>query len=85
MYGGRNVNVRMKCKDELAGVIIDRFGKETMLFPGEDGYFSVDVDIAVSPQFFGWLTGMGKEIRIASPESVREEYKTWLEEILTKN
>lgn len=72
MYGGRNVNVRMKCKDELAGVIIDRFGKETMLFPGEDGYFSVDVDIAVSPQFFGWLTGVGEGIQIVEPEDVKE-------------
>lgn len=82
MYGGQNVNVRMKCRDDLAGVIIDRFGKETMLFPAEEGCFSVDVNIAVSPQFFGWLTGVGEGIQITEPEDVQERYKAYLTGIL---
>lgn len=82
MYGGPNVNVQLRCRDDMAGVIIDRFGKETMLFPGTDGYFTVDVDVAVSPQFFGWITGVGDGIQIAGPEEIQTQYKDYLTAIL---
>lgn len=82
MYGGPTVNVQMKCREDLAGVIIDRFGKETTFFPAEEGSFTVNVDIAVSRQFFGWITGVGDGIRIADPEDVQKEYREYLRGIL---
>ena len=38
--------------------------------------------VTVSPQFFGWLAGIGKGIRISWPEDVREEYKQYLQGIV---
>jgi hypothetical protein len=37
---------------------------------------------SVSPQFFGWLAGLGKGIRISWPEDVCEEYKAYLQGII---
>lgn len=85
MFGGREEIVTLEFPERLIGLLIDRFGKEISIRKGENDCFLGRVRLKVSGQFFGWLTGIGKEIRIASPESVREEYKTWLEEILTKN
>ena len=85
MFGGREEIVTLEFPERLIGLLIDRFGKEISIRKGENDCFLGRVRLKVSSQFFGWLTGIGKEIRIASPESVREEYKTWLEEILTKN
>lgn len=45
-------------------------------------YFFADVDTSDSPQFFGWLTGVGEGIQITEPEDVQERYKAYLTGIL---
>ena len=48
----------------------------------DEGHFHTGVMVTVSPQFFGWLAGIGKGIRISWPEDVREEYKQYLHGII---
>lgn len=84
MYGGHDAEVTLRCRNELVGVILDRFGKDTMLIPEGDTHFRVHVLVAVSCQFFGWITGIGKEMQIVGPDFVKEEYKKYLLEILEK-
>ena len=48
----------------------------------DEEHFHVGVMVTVSPQFFGWLAGIGKGIRISWPEDVREEYKQYLHGII---
>lgn len=82
MYGGREETVTLICRNELAGVIIDRFGSDTMLLPVDGAHFKVSVPVAVSPQFFGWAAGVGKGMRIAAPEEVKSQYAEYLRELL---
>ena len=82
MYGGRDERVTLLCKNELAGVMIDRFGKNVMIIPGEDGYFKLSALMTVSEQFFGWVTGLGAGVKILSPDHVGLEYKAYLKKIL---
>ena len=82
MYGGQDVKVTLRCDNSLAGVVIDRFGKDTMMIPQKDGHFHAHVLVSVSPQFFGWVTGIGAQMEILSPESVREEYRQYLKTIM---
>ena len=84
MFGGPDANVVLRCKNGLAGVIIDRFGREISLVPEDGEHFHVHVTVAVSPQFFGWVTGIGPGIEIASPADVREAYGAYLADILSK-
>ena len=84
MFGGPDANVVLRCKNGLAGVIIDRFGREISLVPEDGEHFHVHVTVAVSPQFFGWVTGIGPGIEIASPLDVREAYGAYLADILSK-
>ncbi len=81
MYGGHDERVTLLCKNELAGVMIDRFGKNVMMIPGEDGMFKISALMTVSNQFFGWVTGLGTSVKILGPENVKEEYKTYLKNI----
>ena len=48
MFSGTPENVRLECRDTLAGAVIDRFGADTMLIPSREGYFTVTVPVAVS-------------------------------------
>lgn len=82
MFGGREEQVTLECRDYLAGVIIDRFGSDVMMIPRKGNWFRISVPVAVSSQFFGWLAGLGKGIRIFRPDHVKKEYFSWLREIL---
>lgn len=84
MFGGPDANVVLRCRNHLAGVIIDRFGREVSLVPEDGDHFHVHVTVAVSPQFWGWVTGIGPGIEIVSPAEVREAYSEYLRTILAK-
>ena len=81
MYGGREVQVTLRCVNELAGVVIDRFGTGVMLIPDKEGCFTLSVPVALSHQFFGWVTGIGPGMEITAPGDVRAEYRDYLREI----
>ncbi|MDO4475550.1 MAG: WYL domain-containing protein [Lachnospiraceae bacterium] len=81
MFHGDDVKVTLRCENALAGVILDRFGTDPMLIPNGAGHFKVAVTVSVSPQFFGWVTGLGPGVEIMGPESVRKEYRDYLEGI----
>ena len=82
MFGGKDEKVTLVCRNELAGVILDRFGTDIMMIPSGPDCFRTPVTVSVSSQFFGWLTGIGSGIRIESPAKVKEEYKRYLQGIL---
>ena len=82
MYGGKDRKLTLEGENYLAGVVIDRFGTDVMMYPYDKDKFRASVEVTISPQFFGWLAGLGKGIRISWPEDVREEYKTYLRGIV---
>lgn len=81
MYGGKEYRVSMRFSNYLVGVALDRFGKDVMLIPDGDEHFTLTVDIEVSPQFYGWLCGLGKGVRITSPAAVVEEMSEYVKGI----
>ncbi len=82
MYGGHDEEVILQCHNEIVGVVLDRFGRETTIVPVDNGQFRARVPVAVSRQFFGWVTGIGNQMRIVGPEHVRKEYQEYLREIM---
>ena len=79
MLGGKEQNVRLLVDNELAGVIIDRFGKDVMMIPSGEDHFTVNVDVRVSRQFLGWVFSLGEQVEILSPEEVRSAMKEELQ------
>ena len=82
MYGGIDAEVTLECKNELAGVVIDRFGHDVWLIPQGEDYFKIKVLVSVSPQFFGWITGIGPGMKIIGPKDVKNQYKEYLLNVL---
>lgn len=74
MFGGEQMQVKMRFENPLAGVVLDRFGHDVMLIPDGDSHFTLTMDIAVSPVFFGWLAGFGGAAKIIFPQSAVEAY-----------
>lgn len=82
MFAGEEETVTLICDKNLTGVVIDRFGNDVSMRAFDDNHILVRVNVAVSRQFFGWLTGLGSSVRIQSPEKTVIEYKEYLKEIL---
>lgn len=84
MFGGQEETVGLEFSNELIGVIIDRFGKEITIRRRDENTFSIRVKVAISGQFFGWLTGLGSGARIISPTNVCKEYQEYLQKIMLR-
>lgn len=82
MYSGDRVSVKLRFRRELANVVIDRFGKDTMLFPDGKEHFVFTVEVAVSPLFLSWVMGFGDKAQILYPQSVVEECKKMARQVL---
>ena len=82
MFGGKAKRVKLVCNESIAGVIIDRFGDKINPRPYDKEHFYVITEVVPSGQFYGWLAGLGTEIRIESPVDIKEEYYRYLRNIL---
>ena len=84
MYGGKERKVSLVCDNSMIGVMIDRFSQEITVVREDEEHFRINVDIFISPQFFGWITGLGTGVRIDGPLDVKKDYKVFLENVLSK-
>ncbi len=82
MYHGESRSVRLLFRNDMAGVAIDRFGKDLTFAPYDEEHFTLNVEVMVSPQFFGWIFGLNGGAEILAPADVREEMKKYLADTL---
>lgn len=75
MFSGTEQTVRLKVANHLVGAILDRFGKNISIIPDGETHFTVSVEVAISPQFFGWISGFGQDAVITGPEDVVEQMR----------
>jgi len=81
MYGDEPTPVTMVFQNRMVGVVMDRFGRDVLIMKEDDWHFRITVPVAVSDQFFGWVFGLGKMVRIVGPEDVKEKMKKALADI----
>ena len=82
MFSGDLERVTLNCTIRLLETMIDRFGLENVTYiPVSKSHFNVRISVYISDQFFGWVSGFGKQIQITSPLSVRTQYAEYLQKI----
>lgn len=84
MFSGEEKRVTLTCHNSMAGVIIDRFGKDTPFAKKDKDHFTASVWVALSPQFFGWVFSLGRGVVISSPANVIKQYKEEIESTLAQ-
>ena len=75
MYSGEATNVKLRFHRSLINVVVDRFGRDTMLIPDGEDHFVFTVNVAVSPMFLSWVIGFGAKAKILHPQPVIDECK----------
>ena len=84
MYSGDATQVKMRFHRDLINVVIDRFGKDTMLIPDGPEHFTFTVNVAVSPMFLSWVIGFGAKAKILHPASVVQQCKDLCQEVMNQ-
>lgn len=83
IYDGEMENVTLVFDESLMSVMVDKFGKDVPVITRGDSTAELTVSIKASIWFYSWLVGLGKEVRIGSPQKVREEYLRYLQDIIS--
>ena len=82
MYRGESVTVTLEVAPRLLNAVIDRFGQEAHIRPGESGRAVVSAPVELSPTFLSWVICFGGEMRILAPPSAREAARALCQEAL---
>ena len=79
MFGGEEERVTLLCKNEMANVIIDQFGRDVTLRKVDDEHFKVNVDVVVSNQFLSWVIALEGNVIIDGPAKVKKSMQKLLD------
>lgn len=78
MFGGKEEVVTLEFDKAFVGVIMDRFGTEVDVRKIDDNKASARVKVAVSNQFYGWISSIGNDVKITAPAAIVQDYKDFL-------
>lgn len=82
MYQGEREHVKIRALNMLLDTFVDRFGTRDVIYAKDDDkHFTAIVNVAVSKQFYGWLCGLGNQVKIISPSPVVEDFKKYLDKM----
>lgn len=83
MFSGQVETVKLQLENHLIGVVVDRYGQDVFLSPGEDAdHFFATIEVALSAQFYSWVFSFGSEAVILEPAWVAQTMKEKLQEAL---
>ena len=75
MFRGEETAVTLRCRSQMAGVVLDRFGRDVILVPDGGDHFTVTLPVVLSPQFFGWLFGLEDNVVLTAPDWAAGAYR----------
>ncbi len=82
MFSGEVRDVRIRFKNSLSGVAVDRFGLGPTFVPYDDDSFTLTARVAVSGQFLAWIAALDGGAEIMSPTDVRRQMEDFLSKSL---
>ena len=70
--------MKLLCRETIEKEVQEYFGSYGTYKNKESGYISVTAPQIAGPQFFGWLTAMGRDITIVKPKKTAAAYRDYL-------
>lgn len=80
-YGGKKIKLTLQVADYMVDDVIDYFGTE-LHFKNDGDKYQVTVNVMNGEGLYYWLLQYGRNIKIISPDSVREKFLEKVREIL---
>lgn len=73
MFAGEEQYVKLEFVNHMAGIAIDRFGRDIALIKKDEEHFVVNVKVAVSRQFLAWVISLGDGVKVLGPDRVARQ------------
>ncbi|MBO4697542.1 MAG: HAD-IA family hydrolase [Lachnospiraceae bacterium] len=84
MFSGEKRVVVAECGHANLGPFIDRFGEDISIRKEGDRY-RLRFHVAVTDVFFGWIAGLGEDVRLIEPREVREDMAMYAADLLQRH
>ena len=84
MFGGEELNVKLRMHNRLAHTVIDRFGKDIILVPDGENHFIMNVNVFNSTVFRAWLFQLEDKCEVISPQSFKDDLKKQAKDFLKR-
>ena len=82
MYSGETVQVSLRSIMSQLDAFIEQFGTKDVMYKAlDDHHFKMTATVDVSRQFFAWLMRFGKRVQILSPDTVKQHFIDYLDEV----
>lgn len=81
-FKGEKTAAYLDVRADKVEIVLDRFGDGAEISKVDEVTAKAFVKIRKSEHFFGWIAGMGNTVRIAGPESLVDEYRSYLKELI---
>ena len=83
MYGEEEKNVTLSCDYSVMNKVIDRFGENVVIHPGEDQeHFLITESVMACSTFYSWVFNYGGKIKIIAPEDVKQEFHDLIQKFI---
>ena len=81
MINTKRMRVRLICYKNLLDTMVDRFGTKGAIYNWiDEDHFACEPIVELNHQFYGWVCGLGEDIKIDTPE-IAERYANYLSRI----
>ena len=84
MYKGELQRITIRFSNSLIGPVYDKFGENIVIHRVDEDCCEAEVDVQVSPTFWGWIFQLSDSLMITAPQELAEEYKEKLKFFLDK-
>ena len=75
-------SVKLLCVSREAADLAERyFDGQTQVKEREDGMYQVSAEVQEGPDFYGWLTAVGIQIRLVKPRKMIQTYREYLKNL----
>lgn len=74
MYGGETEKVTLQFDAQMIDYIYEKFGINAKICSADEEQFTTQVDVQISPTFFGWVLQFAGKMKIIAPQNVCDEY-----------
>lgn len=74
--------LKLVCDSSKKEAVMEALGEYGQYKEKEDGSFVAVVQVEETPEFFGWLASMGRDVVLAKPKKAVQAYRDYLKGIL---
>ncbi len=83
-FNDGEITAHLSAAADKIEIITDRFGSSSTFLAPDNNRAQALVRVCKSEQFFGWIAGMGGNVRIEGPQELVQEYRSFLQRLLNE-